>query len=243
MDILGKKFGELSGGKVLDIGTGRGWFINLLKENLKDYDEFIGIDIREEVLKEAKEKFGAEDIKFIKVCGTSTNFENDSMDTVSLSNSIHHLSNYKEIFEEVKRVLKPGGYFIVQEMFRDNQSEKQNSHVLLHHFQGDLDRLKGICHNKTYKKQEIIDIIKDYGFNIIDTFEHNTHDEQKEEENLEKEKEILDNVFSAIENHIEEIKGTEEYDYYKNKIEELRGKLYNIGFFTATELIVIAENK
>lgn len=243
MDILKKKFGKISGGRVLDVGTGRGWFIKLLKDNLKDYEEIIGIDIRDDVLEEARKKFDVPNIKFLNMSGIEMDFEDDSIDTVALSNSLHHLSEHEEIFKEMKRVLKPGGQIIIQEMFSDNQSEKQQSHVLVHHYQGELDTIQGICHNETYKRQEIIELIKNNGLEIIDVFEHNTHDEQKKEENLENEKEILDSIFAAMENHVEKIENHAKYEHYKSLLQELRSKLYDVGFFTATELIVVAKKK
>ena len=39
MEKLKDVLSKISGGKVLDVGTGRGEFIDLLKENLKDYTE------------------------------------------------------------------------------------------------------------------------------------------------------------------------------------------------------------
>lgn len=243
MDMLKKKFGKISGGRVLDVGTGRGWFIKLLKDNLKDYKEIIGIDIRDDVLEEARKKFDVPNIKLLNMSGIEMDFEDDSIDTVALSNSLHHLSEHEEIFKEMKRVLKPGGQIIIQEMFSDNQSEKQQSHVLVHHYQGELDTIQGICHNETYKRQEIIELIKNNGLEIIDVFEHNTHDEQKKEENLENEKEILDSIFVAMENHVEKIENHAKYEHYKNLLQELRSKLYDVGFFTATELIAVAKKK
>ncbi len=244
MDIIQESFGKLSGGKILDVGTGRGWFVRLLKENLKNYDEIIGIDIRENVLEIAREKFGAENIKFGNMDATKLEFADNSIDTVSISNTLHHLpvDLLEKILIEMKRVLKPKGHFIIQEMFCDNQSEKQQSHVLLHHLQGEMDTLLGICHRETYKRHEIIDVAKGLGLEVIDEFEYNTHEDHKEVGDLQKEKETLDNIFEALEvNVLHKLKGHEKYDYYKNRINELKETLYDIGFFTATELVVIAK--
>jgi methylase of polypeptide subunit release factors len=39
------KLGSISGGKVLDVATGSGDFVDTLMKALKDYDCFVGIDI------------------------------------------------------------------------------------------------------------------------------------------------------------------------------------------------------
>ena len=52
MDIqkLETRLKEIAGGKVLDVATGTGQFIQLLMQALKDYDEFLGIDVHDRSL-------------------------------------------------------------------------------------------------------------------------------------------------------------------------------------------------
>lgn len=240
MDLKGI-FENVSGGRVLDVGTGVGNFIPILQECLSSYSEIVGIDSREVALVKAREKFGRDNIKFAMMDASKMEFQNGSFDTVCISNTLHHLPDTKSILEEMKRVLIPGGFFIINEMFCDNQTEKQMSHVNVHHFQCDLDTLQGICHNRTFKKQDIIDIAKDLGLDIIGIYEHNTHEEQLKESDEGEEKRVLDDIFASMENKLEQINGLKQYDDFKSRLEKLKTTLYSKGFFTATNLIVIGK--
>lgn len=227
------------GGRILDVGTGFGNFIPILRECFGSYREIVGIDSREAPLIKAREKFKEDNIKFVLMDAGKMEFEDNSFDTVSISNTLHHLPDMNLVLNEMKRVVKPGGLFIINEMFCDNQTEKQMSHVNVHHFQCDIDTLLGICHNRTYKRQEIINIARSLDLSIAGIFEHNTHEEQLQESDIDEEKRILDDIFEAMENKLEQIKGLKQYDDFRNRLNELKSTLYDKGFFTATNLIVI----
>jgi ubiquinone/menaquinone biosynthesis C-methylase UbiE len=239
MDIMESKFRGISGGKILDVGTGSGSFIPTFTDLFKDYTEIIGIDSSERAINAAKQAFKQDNIRFMQMDAAHMDFEDNSMDTVCISNTLHHLSNMNEVLKEMLRVLKPGGLFIINEMFCDNQSEKQLSHVYVHHLFGEIDTLLGNYHAKTFKKQEIINIANKIGINVEDTFEYSTHAEQEEHPNAEEEKETLDDVFSSMDMYVEKIKGKPEYEDIKNRIKELKGKLYSVGIYGATELVVL----
>lgn len=234
-------FENISGGRVLDVGTGVGNFIPILQECLSSYSEIVGIDSRETALVKARDKFKQDNIRFVMMDASKMEFQNGNFDTVCISNTLHHLPDSKSILEEMKRVLISGGLFIINEMFCDNQTEKQISHVNLHHFQCDLDTLQGICHNRTFKKQEIIDIAKNLGIDIIGIYEHNTHEEQLKESDEVEEKMILDDIFFSMGNKLEQINGMKQYDEFKSRLEKLKATLYDKGFFTATNLIIIGK--
>lgn len=239
MDIMKSKLGQISGGKILDVGTGDGSFIPVFTETFKEYTEIIGIDNSEKAINTAEKTFKNDNIKFIKMDAEKMDFRDNSFDTVCISNTLHHLPNMNQVLKEMVRVLKPGGLFIIGEMFCDNQSEKQLSHVYIHHFCGEIDTLLGNYHAKTYKRQEIIDIAKKVGISIEDTFEYNTVEEQEADTNEEEEKEILDSCFNSMDKYVEKIKDLPQYNDMKIRISELRGKLYNVGFLGATELVVL----
>ena len=77
--------------------------------------------------------------------------EDNSFDIISLSNSLHHLENPKEIFAEMERVLAQYGIIIINEMISDGLSKRQKSHLKLHHFAAEVDRALGGTHNETFK--------------------------------------------------------------------------------------------
>lgn len=225
--------------KVLDVGTGLGFFIEVLQESLPGYSSIIGIDTKKEALNKGIEKYKDERIKFMCMDGENMEFESNSIDVISISNTLHHLPNKEKVLSEMKRVLKPKGLIIINEMISDNQSEKQLSHVEVHHLQGEIDTLLGICHNKTYTEEELVKIVEDLNLEKVDMFQYNTHEEQEKNKNLEQEKEILDQCFQALESKIKELSNLQQHEKYLEILEKLRNKLYRIGFFTATELMII----
>ncbi|MCB2299179.1 class I SAM-dependent methyltransferase [Clostridium tagluense] len=224
---------NIYGGKVLDVGTGRGEFIDLLKENLKDYTEIIGIDMNDIALEKAKERFKDENIDFIKMDAENLKFENNTFDIVSLSNSIHHLPNMQKVLNEMKRVLKPGGYFLLQEMFCDNQNENQLTHVYFHHFNAEIQTLTGGYHNKTLKKQEILDI----GNSL--TLENLIYFECIYEEDNPMSDEKLKSMIKAVDESVYKTKNFPQYESYKKQGQIIKERLSNIGMSSATELFIM----
>ncbi|MGD9397453.1 MAG: class I SAM-dependent methyltransferase, partial [Candidatus Thorarchaeota archaeon] len=128
-----KKLGTISGGDVLDVGTDDGDFINVLMKTLKDYNSFTGIDILEDDLKKAREHFKDAPVKLIEMNAETMTFQDNQFDTVCISYTIHHLENIDTVLAEMYRVLKPGGYFIIQEMYSDgNQTAAQLVDIAVH---------------------------------------------------------------------------------------------------------------
>jgi hypothetical protein len=61
------------------------------------------------------------------------------------------------------RVLRPGGHVVINEMYRDGQSETQATHVLLHHWWAAVGRQRGDVHRETYLRGEIVEIVEGLG--------------------------------------------------------------------------------
>lgn len=241
MDILTKKLKamQLSGGRILDVGTGIGDFISTFTELFNDYTEIIGIDSSEKSIELAQKKFKNEKIQFIKMDAEKIAFDDNSMDTVCISNTLHHASNLNQVLKEMYRVLKPGGMFIINEMFCDNQSVKQLSHVYLHHLCGEIDTILGKYHAPTFKKEEILEIAQNTGIKIETVFEYNTNDEQAPEINCKEEKEVWDSCFESLDKYVEKINTAPNYSEIKDRIACLKKKLYQVGFMGATELFIM----
>lgn len=172
---IGKKLQGLSGGRILDIATGSGDFIDTLMKMLKNYDCFVGIEISGKDLEFAEKRFEGRPAEFLKMDARYLRFEDNSFDTVCMSYSLHHLENIDRVLAEIKRVLKPGGYFLVQEEFRNNeQNEAQKTDILRHHWNSEIDSLLGTFHRKTYPKQKIKEIMDSLRLSELEIFE-STH--------------------------------------------------------------------
>jgi len=170
------RLGLISGGRILDVGTYEGGFISTLMKCLKDYQSFIGIDIEEEYLEKAREEFKNDPAEFQVMDAENLSFSDNSFDTVSISHSFHHLKNIDSVLSEIKRVLKPGGHLIIQEMFCDGkQSESQKTDIMIHHWDAEVDSLRDIPHYKTFTRQKLNDTVAEIGMNNVETFESNRY--------------------------------------------------------------------
>jgi len=101
---------NLGGKKVLDIGCGTGRII----PDLLDKNAIVtGADISTEMLKIAQEKFPK--VNFVEADIRKLPFKDDSFDFVIAAFVIVHLKQVEleNAFDEVYRVLKPGGKFIL----------------------------------------------------------------------------------------------------------------------------------
>jgi ubiquinone/menaquinone biosynthesis C-methylase UbiE len=163
MNVFKQAFGDLVGGRVLDIATHEGGFIQILMENLKSYTEILGIDISESAIEIAQRTFDQKNIQFIQMDAGQLSFEDESFDTVSISASLHHLADIPQVLAEAKRVLKTGGHLIIAEIHRDGQTGAQLTTVYLHHWVAEVDSALGILHNKTLARQEIVDYLERLG--------------------------------------------------------------------------------
>ncbi len=166
------KLGTITGGDVLDVGTDNGDFINVLMKTLKGYNSFTGIDISEEDIKKAKDRFQDAPVNFIVMNAESMTFQDNQFDTVCISYSIHHLENIDAVLSEMYRVLKPGGYFIMQEMYSDGeQTEAQIADMDIHHLNVKIDTLLGIPHFASLTRQQLRNFITKIGLRDIEVYE------------------------------------------------------------------------
>ena len=166
-DLLKQKLGAISAGRVLDVATGHGEFVELLVQFLAGYEEIVGIDTSAKCLAGARTLAKHERVNFVEMDADRMIYPDAAFDTVALSNSLHHLRDMPHVLEEMRRVLKPGGRFIIQEMYQDNQSAPQMSHVMLHHWCAEIDRLRGECHDPTMTRAQILGVIQ--GLNLSET--------------------------------------------------------------------------
>ncbi len=137
-----------NGGMIfLEIGCGIGRMTEFID---KEY-EVIGIDISREMIKRARERLP--NVFFRETDGETIPFLNDSIDIAFSYLVFQHFKERKMVeknFEEVYRVLKPGGIFKVR-----IRSDKV-----------DLDRWWG---GVEYTEQSIGQLIKKVGFELLKT--------------------------------------------------------------------------
>src|SRR5439155_2055163 len=99
-----------SDGSTLDLGAGYCHFINAIESREK-----IAVDINEQALR----KYAAAEVRSVISSGADLGeIASDSVNTVFASNVYEHFLSRQDVlssFHEVRRVLKPGGRFIIMQ--------------------------------------------------------------------------------------------------------------------------------
>ena len=235
MDTYEAVFKVVSGGRVLDVATGSGGFVDVLVDTLQDFDEIIGIDISERSLATARESFPQGNIRFMQMDANRMEFPHGAFDTVCIAGSLHHMRNLTLVFSEMIRVLKPGGHFIVSEMYRDQPTEPQMTHVLLHHWWAAVDMAQGLIHLETFTRQKIVDLLQAlplYGLQFYDVA-YLAGDP--------KEAGLASELDKIINRYNERTVGMPYELVLQQSGEELRQRVKEIGFWEATSLVAIGK--
>lgn len=107
--LSAKKF--VVGKKVLDIACGEGYGSYLMKQ--WGAKEVTGVDISEEALAVAKEKFSCGGIIYINHTAEELPFENDCFDVVVSYETVEHLDYPEKFLAEIKRVAKKEATIII----------------------------------------------------------------------------------------------------------------------------------
>jgi ubiquinone/menaquinone biosynthesis C-methylase UbiE len=94
------------GGKLLDIGCGTGFIINLARDV---FDDIHGVDVTPAML--AKIDTSRGNITLHNTSAERLPFGHAEFDVVTGYSFLHHLEDFRPVLGEVFRVLKPGGTF------------------------------------------------------------------------------------------------------------------------------------
>ena len=216
--------------KVLDVGTGSGSFLVFLKSTFPD-TEITGIDPDEKSLNEAAAKFP--DFQFKKMSAENIDLPDNYFDIATISMALHHLPNIKKSLAEMQRVVKPGGWIIVNELFSNNLNSAQEVHKLYHHFISQIHRILGESHNETFKKEEIIKAVEDSGIDIQFHFEFTKDvNPNLNSEELESRVEKMIVLLKSVKEH-------SKHNLLKPQIEEFQEKAGKFGFQSATRVVIL----
>ena len=113
---------EMSGGRILDVGTGPGYLPLQISESLPG-SEVIGIDVSEDMIRVARKNAEGKNVKFLVGDANKMPFEDDSFDLVVSTGSLHHWRNPVNVLNEIYRVLRPGRKALIYDLWGEAPKE------------------------------------------------------------------------------------------------------------------------
>ncbi|MEW5872776.1 MAG: class I SAM-dependent methyltransferase [Chloroflexota bacterium] len=235
MHTFEQVFAPISARRILDVATGAGGFIQALMETLQSYTEIIGIDASERFAAVFAETFAEKPVRFVNMDAARLDFPDGHFDMVCIANSLHHLEKPEEVLAEMLRVLRPGGWFVVSEMYRDDQSEAQLTHVLMHDWWGAVDTARGVTHRETYPRQAIVGIVQDLGLAHCDFYDIAYLDEDP------RAPELAQHLNGVIDQYLQRAEGLPGQDELQQRGQELRQRVQVHGFHGATSLLALGK--
>jgi ubiquinone/menaquinone biosynthesis C-methylase UbiE len=115
-----KRWG-VSGGRVVDVGTGTGMLAIEFAKGIPAV-EVVGLDLSGVALELARDNAQksrvSPRVSFEEGDAEDMPFEDDAFDLAISGNTLHLLKNPVSMFNEIQRVLKPGGRFLVSDFRR-----------------------------------------------------------------------------------------------------------------------------
>ena len=124
---------------VLDIGCGNGALLNALSSRIK---LGIGVDESAAMLEKARERNADKtNLQFLRIDSPSLPFENAKFDLIISLMSFRYL-DWDPLLKEVKRVMKPGGKFLIVDMVTDPVKKSEYPQLV-------KDKLRTVIHQKT----------------------------------------------------------------------------------------------
>lgn len=100
--------------RLIDIGCGPGAFLSLVEKTFPEI-QLNALDLSEEMIRETRERLSDTAIATV---GDSEHmpFENEQYQAVTCNMSIHHYPHPQDALNEMYRILKPGGFLLLNDM-------------------------------------------------------------------------------------------------------------------------------
>ena len=143
---------------LLDVGCGTGFLIdNLTKQKPARY---CGVDLSDEMIRMAQKK-QIEGAEFVVSSAEKLPYPDESFDIVTCSQSFHHYPYPEAAMREAKRVLKPGGLYILSDTGIGGVGAWIDNHIIFRLMRS------GDCH--TTNRRGIEKLMASVGFSVVDS--------------------------------------------------------------------------
>lgn len=119
---------DLDGREVLEVGSGRGGGADYIKRYLNPA-RMVGVDFSPKAVNLCKQYYHVDDLHFELGDAEHLPFEDQTFDVVVNVESSHCYGSMDEFLSQVKRVLKPKGYFLFADIRRREQLDLLNEQL------------------------------------------------------------------------------------------------------------------
>lgn len=218
---------------ILEVGCGDGSILRHLADAQPRAERLVGVDVKDPSLHVSADLLNKPKFEWITAPGHELPFEDGSFDLVVIAHVLHHLEPHRidATLAEMLRVLRPGGMFLIYEMFRDGQSDSQISHVRYHHWIAEIDRLTGVSHHPTFQRSELLRIVGSLGLDDLRIEEFNEENDDPLEPG------VIEEKFRKIATLLETIRPLPDFDRMNREAEEIRAWIRAHGLMQPTRLI------
>jgi SAM-dependent methyltransferase len=233
MDLFEQALGHIQGGRVLDVATGRGGFVELLAERLHEYSQIVGVDITSRVTEGALNHVAGKTVHFVQMDARRLGFKDGSFDTVSVSASLHHLVDASAVFVEIERMLRAGGHLVVAEMHRDVTTEAQLTSVRIHTWVAAVDSAAGLPHYPTLTRQQIVSLIEALDLRSISVYDWADVDSDPLDEDR------ITSLEGVLERYLSKAQGLPHHPEIEAQAEALRRRLRRVGAQSEPRIVIV----
>jgi ubiquinone/menaquinone biosynthesis C-methylase UbiE len=151
--------GAAAQGSVLDVACGPGILTAAIAKIARDV---VAFDLTPQMLKKAAQRCaetGLDNVRFREGTATELPFADAAFDAVVTRLSVHHFDRPQRVIEEIFRVLRPGGAFVVADVISSEvaaESELQNA----------IEILRDPSHVRMLPGSELAALARGAGFTI-----------------------------------------------------------------------------
>jgi arsenite methyltransferase len=149
----------------LDLGSGRGTDVLRMAEEVGETGFAYGLDISDGMLKKAENtarKMGVDNIKFMKSELESIPLEDKTVNLIISNCTINHAEDKQLVWNEIYRVLKKGGRFVVSDIYSTKPVPEK--------YKNDPQAISE-CWGGSVTKELYMEQLKKAGFNKVDILE------------------------------------------------------------------------
>lgn len=149
----------------VDLGCGRGNDVIRMAQTVGDKGMAYGLDISDGMIEKAKknaEKLGVDNVMFVKSELESLRLPSNVADLLISNCTLNHASDKTAVWNEIFRVLKKGGRFVVSDIYSTEDVPEE--------YRNDPEAVAE-CWAGSVRKDVYLDTIKAAGFNNITIIE------------------------------------------------------------------------